>query len=63
MILSPLAALYGKAVSVRADWYASGRLSARTLPRPAISVGNLVPDVPLQLELPLDLGTHWVINV
>jgi tetraacyldisaccharide 4'-kinase len=41
VILSPLAALYGKAVSVRADWYASGRLSASTLPRPAISVGNL----------------------
>ncbi len=41
MILSPLSALYGKAVSLRAGWYASGRLAARPLPRPSISVGNL----------------------
>jgi len=41
VILSPLAALYGKALSLRADWYASGRLESRALPRPSISVGNL----------------------
>jgi len=41
VILSPLAALYGRAARVRAGWYASGRLEARPLPRPSISVGNL----------------------
>ena len=41
MILSPLAALYGRAATLRAGWYASGRLSASSLPRPTVSVGNL----------------------
>lgn len=41
MILSPLSALYGKAMDVRARWYASGRLESHVLPRPSISVGNL----------------------
>jgi len=41
MILAPFSALYGKAAGLRADWYASGRLTASALPRPAISVGNL----------------------
>ncbi len=41
MILSPLGALYGRAATLRADWYASGRLASRPLPRPSISVGNL----------------------
>ena len=41
MILSPLSALYGKALSMRAQWYASGRLESHALPRPSISVGNL----------------------
>ena len=41
MIRSSLSALYGKAASVRASWYASGRLAAHALPRPSISVGNL----------------------
>lgn len=41
MILAPLSALYGKAVSLRARWYASGRLTSQALPRPSISVGNL----------------------
>lgn len=41
MIGAPLSALYGRAVSLRARWYASGRLSTETLPRPTISVGNL----------------------
>jgi len=40
-ILAPLSALYGKAVRLRAEWYASGRLPTRALPRPSISVGNL----------------------
>jgi tetraacyldisaccharide 4'-kinase len=39
--LSPLSALYGKALALRADWYASGRLASRALARPSISVGNL----------------------
>jgi tetraacyldisaccharide 4'-kinase len=41
VIRSSLSALYGKATSVRASWYASGRLAAHALPRPSISVGNL----------------------
>ena len=41
MTLSPLSGLYGKALSVRAGLYASGRLESRRLPRPSISVGNL----------------------
>jgi tetraacyldisaccharide 4'-kinase len=41
VILAPLSALYGKATSLRAGWYASGRLRASALPRPSISVGNL----------------------
>jgi tetraacyldisaccharide 4'-kinase len=41
VILAPFSALFGRAVSLRAGWYASGRLSARALPRPSISVGNL----------------------
>jgi tetraacyldisaccharide 4'-kinase len=41
VILAPLSALYGKAASLRAGWYASGRLAAQALPRPSISVGNL----------------------
>jgi tetraacyldisaccharide 4'-kinase len=41
VIRSSLSALYGKAASVRASWYASGRLAAETLPKPSISVGNL----------------------
>ena len=32
VILSPFAALYGKALSLRAGWYASGRLESRPLP-------------------------------
>jgi tetraacyldisaccharide 4'-kinase len=39
--LSPLSGLYGKAVELRAKWYASGRFASRALPRPSISVGNL----------------------
>jgi tetraacyldisaccharide 4'-kinase len=39
--LSPLSRLYGKAVSLRADWYARGRLASHALSRPSISVGNL----------------------
>ncbi|MEX0880271.1 MAG: tetraacyldisaccharide 4'-kinase [Thermoanaerobaculia bacterium] len=39
--LEPLSRLYGKAVSLRAGWYVSGRLESHALPRPAISVGNL----------------------
>jgi tetraacyldisaccharide 4'-kinase len=41
VIRSPISALYGKAATLRADWYARGRLAARDLPRPSISVGNL----------------------
>jgi tetraacyldisaccharide 4'-kinase len=41
VIRSSLSVLYGKAASVRASWYASGRLAAHSLPRPSISVGNL----------------------
>ena len=41
MTLSPLSNLYGRAVALRAKWYASGRIAARALPRPSISVGNL----------------------
>ena len=41
MILSPLSALYGRALALRAGWYASGRLASHALPRPTISVGNL----------------------
>jgi tetraacyldisaccharide 4'-kinase len=41
VILSPLSSLYGKAMAVRAQWYASGRLESHALPRPSISVGNL----------------------
>jgi tetraacyldisaccharide 4'-kinase len=41
VIRSSLSALFGKAARVRASWYASGRLAARALPRPSISVGNL----------------------
>jgi tetraacyldisaccharide 4'-kinase len=41
VILSPLSAMYGRAVSWRARWYASGRLASHALPRPSISVGNL----------------------
>ncbi len=39
--LEPISRLYGKAVSLRAGWYVSGRLESHALPRPAISVGNL----------------------
>ncbi len=41
MTLSRLSNLYGRAVALRAKWYASGRISSRALPRPSISVGNL----------------------
>jgi tetraacyldisaccharide 4'-kinase len=41
VILAPLSSLYGRLTSLRADWYASGRLAAEALPRPTISVGNL----------------------
>ncbi len=40
-MISPLSALYEKAVSLRAGLYASGRFASRPLPRPSISVGNL----------------------
>jgi tetraacyldisaccharide 4'-kinase len=40
-MISPLSSLYGKAVSLRAGLYASGRLASTALPRPSISVGNL----------------------
>ncbi len=33
--------LYGKALALRAELYASGRLESSLLPRPSISVGNL----------------------
>ncbi len=36
-----IGALYGRATSLRARWYATGRLAAETLPRPTISVGNI----------------------
>ena len=39
--LEPLSRLYGKAVTLRAGWYVSGRLESHPLPRPSISVGNL----------------------
>jgi tetraacyldisaccharide 4'-kinase len=38
---SPLSRLYGKALELRAGWYASGRIGSHVLPRPSISVGNL----------------------
>ena len=38
---TPLASLYGKALTLRADLYASGRFESRALPRPSVSVGNL----------------------
>lgn len=41
MNLSPLSLLYGKAVELRAGWYASGKIVSHALPRPSISVGNL----------------------
>jgi len=41
VILSPLSALYGRAVSWRARWYASGRLASEELPLPSVAVGNL----------------------
>jgi tetraacyldisaccharide-1-P 4'-kinase len=41
VIGAPLSALYGRAASLRARWYASGRFPAETLPRPTISVGNI----------------------
>ncbi len=41
MNLSPLSRLYGKALELRAQWYASGRIGSHPLPRPSISVGNL----------------------
>ena len=41
MTLSPLSRLYGKALELRAGWYASGRIVSHALPRPSISVGNL----------------------
>jgi len=41
VIGAPLSALYGRAASLRARWYASGRFAAETLPRPTISVGNI----------------------
>ncbi len=41
MNLSPLSLLYGKALELRAEWYASGRIVSHALPRPSISVGNL----------------------
>jgi tetraacyldisaccharide 4'-kinase len=36
-----IGALYGRAASLRARWYATGRLAAETLPRPTISIGNI----------------------
>lgn len=39
--LSPLSALYGRALALRERLYASGRLTSFDLPRPSISVGNL----------------------
>lgn len=39
--LEPLSRLYGKAVTLRAGWYRSGRLESHALPRPSISIGNL----------------------
>ncbi len=39
--LEPFSRLYGKAVTLRAGWYVSGRLESHALPRPSISVGNL----------------------
>ena len=39
--LSPLSALYGRAVTWRARWYASGRIASHPLPLPSISIGNL----------------------
>jgi tetraacyldisaccharide 4'-kinase len=33
--------MYGKALELRAGWYASGRIVSHALPRPSISVGNL----------------------
>jgi tetraacyldisaccharide 4'-kinase len=39
--LDPLGRIYGAAATLRAGWYASGRLDSHALPRPAISVGNL----------------------
>jgi tetraacyldisaccharide 4'-kinase len=41
VILSPLSALYGRAVSLRARWYANGRLASEALPLPSVAVGNL----------------------
>jgi tetraacyldisaccharide 4'-kinase len=39
--MSPLSRLYGKALELRAGWYASGRIVSHALPRPSVSVGNL----------------------
>jgi tetraacyldisaccharide 4'-kinase len=36
-----IGALYGRAASLRARWYATGRFATETLPRPTISVGNI----------------------
>ncbi len=41
MTLDPLSRLYGKALDLRAGWYASGRIASHALPRPSVSVGNL----------------------
>lgn len=37
----PLSGLYGRALTWRAQLYASGRLASEALPRPCVSVGNL----------------------
>ena len=41
MTLSALSKLYGKALSLRAELYATGRFESHPLPRPSVSVGNL----------------------
>lgn len=41
MSLPAISALYGKALALRAELYARGRLESHALPRPSVSVGNL----------------------
>ena len=41
MSLPAISRLYGKALALRAELYATGRLESQALPRPSVSVGNL----------------------
>lgn len=41
MTFSPRSGLYGRAMELRARWYAQGRIPSQALGRPCVSVGNL----------------------